>query len=735
MKNSSVLQLIFILSLLFIQALPSFADLVAHWTLDEGAGAIAGDSTGNGNTGAIAGGTTWQTANLPLVPAGTTAALRMNGVDGAINIAGFKGITGSSNRSVTAWIRTNLTTPAQDSAIAAWGNNIATNKWVIRIQDDNGTPGAVRVEVNGGYFVGNTVVTDGQWHHVAVIWANDGTPNVQDALIYVDGVLDAELDSATVPPSASLSQTINTAVGADVKIGAEFNVNNNWNGDLDDVRIYDEAIDAITVETLAAGTPIISSFETDAEIVASGAPVVLSWVSDPANDTLVIDNGVGDVSGLSMTTVNPTADTTYKLSGTRGATTIEQEVTVLVGKLPIINSYSVEGSTEILAGSSVQLSWDIFGEVSVDLNGSDVTGQSLTMERPTQTTVYTLSATNAFGTSTAVVTVTVLAETNPDLSWSAAGLPDGGLTTWNPIINVTGNEGIVFNRNTTGTVVSGASNFSNITQWVNSPGYNLSSTPGDSWQDGLGNAATQTNVSWEMVFRPGDFTGFHVLFNTGGNGDGTAFTLDGSVLDFRFQDANSAAQRVTISTDLANIGAATDFYHVVGLADVDTANSGTGSLYVNGVLVAGPTTSTGTIVDWDGGDLAEIGKGNNIPDDSPSNAVAFTGDVALLNYYGARILSELQIADIFAAIGGGSSQQEFKITSIFYNDVEQRIELTFNSRPGLIYSIDESIDMTSWSEVDDTVNSQGTLTTFFTPGITLPDPEAPRNYYRVRLQQ
>ena len=88
---------------------------------------------------------------------------------------------------------------------------------------------------------------------------------------------------------------------------------------------------------------------------------------------------------------------------------------------------------------------------------------------------------------------------------------------------MTTNNGFQFNNNTGGTVQSGVSNFAPVTKWVNSPGYNLASNPNDSWQDGLGNPITQENVSWELVFRPGDFTGKHTLFNTGGNGDGTAF--------------------------------------------------------------------------------------------------------------------------------------------------------------------------------------------------------------------
>ncbi len=88
-------------------------------------------------------------------------------------------------------------------------------------------------------------------------------------------------------------------------------------------------------------------------------------------------------------------------------------------------------------------------------------------------------------------------------------------------------------------------------------------TNGNAWQGTFTDAATQQNVTWELVFRPGDFEGSHVLLSLGGNSGGalgiTAITLIGSILDFRFQDANNEAQRVSVSTDLALTGASDGF--------------------------------------------------------------------------------------------------------------------------------------------------------------------------------
>ena len=118
MKLANILLVLLALSHLGLRA-----DLVAHWTLEEGTGATAGDSTANGRTGTIAGTTLWNTTDLPPVPAGTTAALEMDGVDDQINIVGYKGISGAGDRSVSAWIKPELNSTSQNMGIVSCVSN------------------------------------------------------------------------------------------------------------------------------------------------------------------------------------------------------------------------------------------------------------------------------------------------------------------------------------------------------------------------------------------------------------------------------------------------------------------------------------------------------------------------------------------------------------------------------------------------------------------------------------
>jgi hypothetical protein len=474
----------------------------------------------------------------------------------------------------------------------------------------------------------------------------------------------------------------------------------------------------------------IKSFTSNEVRVASGDPVILSWeVND--FDALVIDNGVGDVAGMTVdgagsTTVSPTGSTTYILNGTSDSLDQRASVRVHVGP-PVINSFATAGAETILSGDSVTFVWEVSGEASLSISPDvgDVSDLDSAVVSPAVTTTYTLTAINEFGSVTEDVTVTVSNNVPPTLGWDAKDVVDLGVE-WKPTINSTGNAGIVWTGS--GTVETGSSNFGNITTWINSPNLALMSNPADSFQDGLGDPVTKANVSWEFIFRPGDFEGLHTLFNTGGNGAGTAFVLNGSVLDFRFQTANNDSQRVIASTDLAEIGAAADFFHVVGVGDVDSATSGTARLFVNGELKA-EVTSTGAIEDWDGGDLAELGTGNNIPGGNPFNPESFDGDIAVFNYFQGILIGEEKALDLFLAQGASGGTLE--ITEIKVMDLS--VELTWNSSPGRNYAVDMSASLDGeWIELADALEAGDGPESTYTANFSEGNPRPVKAFFRVR---
>ena len=208
----------------------------------EAAAGPALDEGVNDSDGAFQGNANRELTDAAPSACGGSQSASFDGNNDRIVLTGDKGIGGTEPRSISAWIRTT----DQDASIVSWGTDAPGRRITFRVQNTNPpADGNLRVEVNGGYIVGDSMIADGNWHHVAMTWENDGTPNVQDVKLYVDGVLE------TI--GASASQTIDTGNSADIRIGESINGSSDFSGLIDDVRIYSTALSADAIALLAAG--------------------------------------------------------------------------------------------------------------------------------------------------------------------------------------------------------------------------------------------------------------------------------------------------------------------------------------------------------------------------------------------------------------------------------------------------------------------------------------------------
>lgn len=163
----------------------------------------------------------------------TRTCLQLDGIDDFLDIPDSNGIGGTSSRLCSAWIKTKDNNYGN---IVTWGLNETGRKWMFRVQNT----GQLAVGIWGGYIMGQTVVNDGNWHHVAAVLSgdtdNDGYIRLNDIVLYVDGVKEETVCSGY---SGDLP-LIDTALTQSIKIGVRCDDTfyDHFSGKIDDIKIY-----------------------------------------------------------------------------------------------------------------------------------------------------------------------------------------------------------------------------------------------------------------------------------------------------------------------------------------------------------------------------------------------------------------------------------------------------------------------------------------------------------------
>jgi PKD repeat protein len=159
--------------------------------------------------------------------------------------------------------------------------------------------------------------------------------------------------------------------------------------------------------------PVINSFVATPPTIPIGGATTLSWsIVNATAVSIAADAGTspGAVTGDSLS-VSPTQTTTYTITATLGAQSATRTVTVTVTgpAAPTIGSFDAQPAF-IQSGASTTLHWAVSGADEISISGGvgAVSGSSVTVT-PTQTTTYTLSATNEIGTTTRTAVVTIYA--------------------------------------------------------------------------------------------------------------------------------------------------------------------------------------------------------------------------------------------------------------------------------------------------------------------------------------
>ena len=187
--------------------------LIAHWPMDETQGVIAYDSAAE-NDGILIGDPVWQ-------PDGgmVGGALQLDGIDDYVTTDSVLN-PGDGAFSIITWIKGGASGQVivSQQSMANWlaiddeGNLITELKCTGR---------------SAGSLYSETIITDGQWHRIGLLW--DGSHRT----ICVDGVIVAE------DIQSNLAGSVN---GLNIGAGKSLDGETFFSGLIDDVRIYNRAI-------------------------------------------------------------------------------------------------------------------------------------------------------------------------------------------------------------------------------------------------------------------------------------------------------------------------------------------------------------------------------------------------------------------------------------------------------------------------------------------------------------
>jgi hypothetical protein len=155
--------------------------------------------------------------------------------------------------------------------------------------------------------------------------------------------------------------------------------------------------------------PVVNSFYVNPPIISLGSSATLDW--NVAGAERVDISTIGEVASSGSRLVSPSATTSYTLTASNSYGTVRASAVLVINPATNLPGISVFDATpgSILAGQSSTLRWEVSGATTVfiDQDIGTVPASGTRVVSPVTTTIYTLTATNNYGSVTALVTVVV----------------------------------------------------------------------------------------------------------------------------------------------------------------------------------------------------------------------------------------------------------------------------------------------------------------------------------------
>ena len=218
--------------------------LLAHWAFDEGQGVVTEDSSGNG--------VKLDVGNAKWTRGRVGGAIEFDAAGENVSVPAGPDFDITTAITVAAWVKVNSFNRTWQAVVAK-----GDTSWRLHRHGNSNLLNFTCNGLQGNFSVmGATNVNDGQWHHVAGVY--DGSR----LRLYVDGDEDG---------TAAASGTVWTN-DADVRIGSNSHkMVRNWDGAIDDVRVYNRALSAGEIGSLADPTRLAAAANAAREAARKAA--------------------------------------------------------------------------------------------------------------------------------------------------------------------------------------------------------------------------------------------------------------------------------------------------------------------------------------------------------------------------------------------------------------------------------------------------------------------------------
>lgn len=208
------------------------SNLIGWWKLDETTGTSVADSSGSGYTGTLSG----VSFSGNSVDGNFGKAVSFGGSTGTISTADID-VPSSNLFTVSVWYKHSVAQISDYGALITKGSPTSSIPYGIWIQKTSGNNGPAAFCSSNAIFHATTSQStmDGKWHHAALVIA---VPNMY---LYSDGSL---LGSKTTLSTVNANNNSTT-------IGGDGTTTRAFNGEIDEVRIYNRALTSAEIKALS----------------------------------------------------------------------------------------------------------------------------------------------------------------------------------------------------------------------------------------------------------------------------------------------------------------------------------------------------------------------------------------------------------------------------------------------------------------------------------------------------